>query len=219
MKRHELPLEQKISLINDNDRGNGFLILKLAEKYEISKSSVANILICNADYQNDYLSNVNKGIKRKLKDESGKHIDEVLFEWFTAQCAKHIPISSPALQEKAREIVEDMGNLSGEFRASNERGFGGFIIGTRSDSDKFCVKVQVSSQPPQMNGNIAFRQPLIRTTATTCTMRMKQHSYLNQYRIDHSFSAKRTENEVSIQKNDIPFCFVRTAVDLTSSSP
>ena len=120
MKRHELTLEQKISLINHNDRGNGFLILKLAEKYEIWNSSVSNILTCSVEYQDDYSPNANKGIKRKLKDGSGKHIDEVLFEWFTAQRAKYVPISSPLLQEKAREIVEEMGNLSGEFKASNE---------------------------------------------------------------------------------------------------
>ena len=80
MKQHELTLEQKISFISDKRRGNGFSISKLAEKYEILKSSVANILIRSAEYQDDYSSNVNKGIKGKLKDESGKHVDEILFE-------------------------------------------------------------------------------------------------------------------------------------------
>ena len=80
MKQHELTLEQKISFISDKKRGNGFSIPKLAEKYEILKSSVVNILIRSAEYQDDYLSNVNKGIKGKLKDESGKHVDEILFE-------------------------------------------------------------------------------------------------------------------------------------------
>ena len=80
IKRHELTLEQKISWVNDSGMGNGFSICKLAEKYAILKSSVANILTRSAYYQNDYSSNVNKGIKRKLKDESGKYVDDVLFE-------------------------------------------------------------------------------------------------------------------------------------------
>ena len=79
MKQHELTLEQKISFISDKGKGNGFSISKLAEKYDIL-NSVANILIRSAEYQDDYSSNVNKGIKGKLKDESGKHVDEIIFK-------------------------------------------------------------------------------------------------------------------------------------------
>ena len=116
MKQHELTLEQMISFISDKGKGNGFSIPKLAEKYEILKSSVANILIRSAEYQDDYSSKVCKGIKGKLKDESDKHFDEILFKWFTTQCLKHIPISGPMLQEKMREIVEEMDTLPGEFK-------------------------------------------------------------------------------------------------------
>ena len=119
MKRHELPLEQKILLIKDNNDGNGLSIRKLADKYSVSKSSVANILTRREEYQQDYLTNTNKGIKRKLKGGTGKHIDEILFEWFTAQPAKHIPISGPLLQEKARQIAEELGLQPDEFKASN----------------------------------------------------------------------------------------------------
>ncbi|CAF2152261.1 unnamed protein product [Rotaria magnacalcarata] len=106
MKRHELTLDQKILLIKDSNDDSGLSVRKSAEKYSISKSSAANILTRRAEYQNDYLTNTNKGFKRKLKDDKGQHIDEVLFEWFTAQRAKHIPISGPLLQEKARQIDE-----------------------------------------------------------------------------------------------------------------
>ena len=119
MKRHELSLEQKIQLIKDNNNGNGLSIRKLAEKYSISKSSAANILTRTEEYQNDYLSNANKGIKRKIKSDSSMRIDEILFEWFTAQRAKHIPISGPLLQEKALQIAEELGVDPGEFKASN----------------------------------------------------------------------------------------------------
>ena len=80
MKQHELTLEQKISFSSDKGRGNDFSIPKLAEKYEILKSSVVSILIRSAEYQDDYSSNVSKGIKKKLKDESGKHVDEIFFK-------------------------------------------------------------------------------------------------------------------------------------------
>ena len=48
MKQPELTLEQNISFISNKGRGNGFSIPKLAEKYEILKSNVANILIRSA---------------------------------------------------------------------------------------------------------------------------------------------------------------------------
>ena len=85
----------------------------------ISKSSVAVILTRRDEYRNDYITNSNKDSKRKLRDESGKYIDKILFECFTARRAKGISISGPFLQEKAREIAEELGHLPGEFKASN----------------------------------------------------------------------------------------------------
>ena len=160
----------------------------------------------------------NKDVKRKLKDESGKHIDEVLFKWFKVQRAKHIPISDPMLQEKVRKIAEEMGNLLGAFKASNgwlRRLRNPHVIGFRQILNESASVTQSS----QMNGNIAFRQSLIGTTTTLSTMRMKQHCYLKQYQMDHSFSGKRTTKEVSIQKNDIPLYFARPGVGQPNSSP
>ena len=51
-----------------------------------------------------------------------------------------------------------------------------------------------------------------------CIVQMKQHSYLNQRRIDHSFSAKRTAKKASVEKNDIPFYFAGIGVGLTHLS-
>ncbi|CAF4442073.1 unnamed protein product, partial [Rotaria magnacalcarata] len=61
----------------------------------------------------------NKGIKRKLKDENRQKIDELVFEWFTQQRAKPIPTSRPILQEKARQVAEQLGYTSETFKASN----------------------------------------------------------------------------------------------------
>lgn len=117
--RKALTLEEKVTLIKDNQNGHGLSVRELATKYQISKSSVANILRRREEFVADYSSNCNKGAKRKLKDESGQKIDEVVFEWFTQQRAKQIPISGPILQEKARQVAEVLGHTSETFKASN----------------------------------------------------------------------------------------------------
>ncbi|CAF5063826.1 unnamed protein product, partial [Rotaria magnacalcarata] len=81
--------------------------------------SAANILRRSEELLADYSSNCNKGIKRKFKDENRQKIDELVFEWFTQQRAKQIPISGPILQEKARQAAEQLGYTSETFKASN----------------------------------------------------------------------------------------------------
>ena len=68
----------------DNENGNDSFVrqCQLANEYEISISSVANILHRREEFFVDYSSNSNKGIKSKLKDETGR----------TQQRAKQIPI-------------------------------------------------------------------------------------------------------------------------------
>ena len=53
--------------------------------------------------------NANKGVKRKLQDDSGQKNDEAVFSWFVAQRAKSIPLSGPLIQEKARQVPEEIG--------------------------------------------------------------------------------------------------------------
>ena len=77
------------------------------------------ILRRSEEFLGDYSSNCNKGVKRKLKDENGEAIDELVFEWFTQQLAKQIPISGPILQEKARQVAEQLAYTSETFKASN----------------------------------------------------------------------------------------------------
>jgi hypothetical protein len=48
-------------------------------------------------------------VKRKLHDDSGYKIDETVFSWFLAQRAKNIPLTGPLIQEKAREVAEEIG--------------------------------------------------------------------------------------------------------------
>jgi hypothetical protein len=72
MKRHGLILDQNILLIKGNYGGNDFSVRQWAENISISKSSAASILTRRAEYQNDYLTNTNKIIERKLKDDTSR---------------------------------------------------------------------------------------------------------------------------------------------------
>jgi transposase len=59
--RHDLTLEEKISLLKDKD--NGMTYRKLAEKYNISLSAVTNIMKRRDEYLSDYENNQNKETK------------------------------------------------------------------------------------------------------------------------------------------------------------
>lgn len=117
--RKTLTLEQKIALIKDNQNGHGLSVRQLGDKYGVSKSSAAGILNRSEEFLSDYTSNCNKGIKRKYKDETGQTIDQLVFEWFTIQRAKQIPISGPILQKKAGQVAENLGYSLDDFKASN----------------------------------------------------------------------------------------------------
>ena len=117
--RKALTLEQKIKLIKDNQKCNGLSVRQLADKYGVSKSSVANIFQRREEFISDYTSNCNKGIKRKHKDEDGQTIDQLVFEWFIIQRTKQIPISGPILQEKARQFADQLGYSPNTFKGSN----------------------------------------------------------------------------------------------------
>ncbi|CAM4833635.1 unnamed protein product [Rotaria magnacalcarata] len=117
--RKALTLEEKVALIKDNQNGHGLSVRQLADNYKISKISAANIRRRSEEFLADYSSNSNKGIKRKLKDENRQKIDEIVFEWFAQQRAKQIPFSDPILQEKARQVAEQLGYTTETFKASN----------------------------------------------------------------------------------------------------
>ena len=71
---HYLSLDKKIELINDYADGAGLSQRKLCDKYQVSKSAVYNILRWKDKYKQDFQIDANKGIKRKLQDETGHNI-------------------------------------------------------------------------------------------------------------------------------------------------
>ncbi|CAF2118605.1 unnamed protein product [Rotaria magnacalcarata] len=99
--RKALTLEEKVALIKDNQNDHGLSVRQLGDNYKISKSSTANIL------------------RRSEETKIDKKIDEIVFEWFAQQRAKQIPICGPILQEKARQVAEQLGYTTETFKASN----------------------------------------------------------------------------------------------------
>ena len=114
--RIDSPLGKKVELIKDSERC--LSQRDLATKYKISKGAVFNILKRKHEYLNDYESNQSNGVRRKIKNDYGKRIDDETYEWFVAQRAKNLPISGPILQEKARQIATKLGEKI-VFTASN----------------------------------------------------------------------------------------------------
>ena len=72
--------KKKTKLIKDNQNGNDLSVRQLADKYNVSKSSVTNILRYRKEFLFNYISNYNKTIKHKHNEEDGKTIDQLIFE-------------------------------------------------------------------------------------------------------------------------------------------
>ena len=112
----DLDLEQEVHLINEKERGLSHRELK--DKFRVSLETVSNILKRKNEYPDDYESNQNKKFKRKLKDEFGQTINNVIYQWLVTQRSKKIPVSGLILQEYAKKVATEMNDTSG-FKASN----------------------------------------------------------------------------------------------------
>ncbi len=104
--RVDLPLFKKVELIKDSDRH--LSQRDLAIKYKISTGAVCNILKRKQEYLDDFESNQCHEVRRKIKNNLGKKIDEETYSWFVAQRAKNLPISGPILQERARLLEQEL---------------------------------------------------------------------------------------------------------------
>ena len=115
--RHDLSLQEKMDLLKERERGLSYR--ELGDKFQLSIGAVSNILKRKCEYENDYHSNQNKKVKRKVKGDLSQSINDNVYEWFTAQRSKNIPISGPILQEYARKVAMDLDDSSDKFKASN----------------------------------------------------------------------------------------------------
>lgn len=116
--KRTLTLAEKIQLIRDNEDHTSYRVL--ADKYKISIGSVSSIIKRKAEYVEDYEQNENSNKKRNLRDECSVQLDQKVYEWFVTQRSKNIPISGPLLQERARQIRQELGGTTADdFKASN----------------------------------------------------------------------------------------------------
>ncbi len=93
-----------MNLIKDNERGLSYR--EWCEKFKLSLGTVSNVLKRKCEYTNDYKTNQNKKVKRKLKCDTSPEINDNVYDWFVAQRFKNISISGTILQEYARKVSE-----------------------------------------------------------------------------------------------------------------
>ena len=116
--RHELTLSEKVQLIHDSEEKISYRVL--ADKYKISIGSVSNIVKRKAEYMESFEQNDSSTKKRNLRNEFNQQVDQLVYEWFVNQRSKNIPITGPLLQERARQIRQELGGPGvDDFKASN----------------------------------------------------------------------------------------------------
>ncbi|CAF2189462.1 unnamed protein product [Rotaria magnacalcarata] len=116
--KHTLTLSEKIQLIRENEEKVSYRTL--ADRYKISIGSVSNIIKRKVEYIDSYEQNESSTKKRNLRDEFSQQHDQQVYEWFVIQRSKNIPVSGPLLQERARQIRQQLGGTAAsDFKASN----------------------------------------------------------------------------------------------------
>ena len=116
--RHTLTLSEKVKLIREYEENHSYRAL--SDKYKISVGSVSNIIKRKTEYLEDYEQNESATKKRNIRDEFSQQLDQKVYEWFVTQRSKNIPVSGPILQERARQIRQQLGGPNADdFKASN----------------------------------------------------------------------------------------------------
>jgi len=128
-KRNRLSIQDKMNVIEASEQYN-LSVRKLAEKFNVGKTQVGDILKNKAEIKELFAKNGNLTQKRKFPKTEGLAIDDAVFNWFCKVRNKNIPISGPLLKEKASEAAQSL-KLT-EFKASN-----GWL-------EKFCRRHKIS---------------------------------------------------------------------------
>ncbi|EDO44738.1 predicted protein, partial [Nematostella vectensis] len=115
-RRRELSLSEKIQLIHESQTGTKSQ-RKLADIYQIGKTTVHEILKKKDDILKAYEQNVDGGRKRVCTRSAYSDINRLAWQWYERMRAQGNQISGPMLQEKARTFAAELDMK--DFRASN----------------------------------------------------------------------------------------------------
>ena len=107
-----LTLKEKITVIKDSI---GLSQVALAQKYNVSRGTIQNILKRKHEYLESYENN-EAADKKRIRSCKFDEVDKAVFRWFQKVRASNVPISGPIIQEKATSIANEM-DL--DFKASN----------------------------------------------------------------------------------------------------
>lgn len=116
-ERTTLLLPEKIQIIQDYESGVTTSQRKLADKYNISKSAVADMLKNRQLLKEHYELNANTKRKRFNTNSKFADINEVVWQWFRTARDNGIQMSGPMIQEKALQVAQEL-NVK-DFKGSN----------------------------------------------------------------------------------------------------
>lgn len=112
-----LSLPEKIQIIHEYESGTFSSQRQLADKYNISKTAVGEMLR-NKDILKAHFE-INANTKRKRFCTSSKFADinEIVWNWFTSARKNGVQMSGPMIQEKALQVAQEL-NVP-DFKGSN----------------------------------------------------------------------------------------------------
>ena len=95
---NELDLKTKVAMIQ---RSESISQRRLAEEFKVSKSQVQRTLKRKAEVMMAYEENANSDKKCPCGTASQQRMNDIIWAWFQAVRARHIPISGPMIQAEA----------------------------------------------------------------------------------------------------------------------
>ena len=116
-ERKILSLKQKVEFIKQKESA-GRSQRELANQFGIGKTQVQVILKRKSEFLDSYESGETSDSRKRLSVRSpNEELNILTWEWFQCKRSQQIPISGPALQEKALEYAKQLKIDS--FKASN----------------------------------------------------------------------------------------------------
>jgi hypothetical protein len=95
----------------------GLSARQIAKDMGVGKTQIQGVLKKKDAIMKEYEGGVPSSRKRGCKTTGYEGINEMTWQWFKIARSKHIPLSGPMIQEKAKEFAAEMGKP--EFKASN----------------------------------------------------------------------------------------------------